>query len=45
MIKAETLGLSNTIVVCIVVYSVLGLVTDSIVRFIERKALRWQPGR
>jgi sulfonate transport system permease protein len=45
MIKAETLGLSNTIVVCIVVYSVLGLVTDSVVRFVERKALRWQPGR
>jgi sulfonate transport system permease protein len=45
MIKAETLGLSNTIVVCIVVYSVLGLVTDALVRFFERKALRWQPGR
>jgi sulfonate transport system permease protein len=45
MIKAETLGLANEIVVCIVVYSVLGLVTDALVRLLERKALRWQPGR
>jgi sulfonate transport system permease protein len=45
MIKAETLGLADQIVVCIVIYSVLGLLTDAIVRFIERKALRWQPGR
>ncbi len=45
MIKAETLGMSDTIVVCIVVYSVLGLIADALVRLVERRALRWQRGR
>ena len=33
------------IVVCLVVYAVLGLLSDALVRFLERTLLRWQPGR
>lgn len=43
--RAQVFFQSDVIVVCLVIYAVLGLVSDSIVRFIERKALAWQPGR
>jgi sulfonate transport system permease protein len=45
MIKAQTFFQTDVIVVCLVVYAVLGLLSDALVRFIERRALRWQPGR
>ncbi len=45
IVQAQTFFQSNVIVVCLVCYAVLGLLTDSLVRFIERVTLRWQPGR
>ena len=45
MIKAQTFFQSDVIVVCLVVYAVLGLCSDGLVRFLERRLLRWQPGR
>jgi len=45
MIKAQTFFQTDVIVVCLVVYAVLGLLSDAFVRFLERRALRWQPGR
>ncbi|HEX6352402.1 ABC transporter permease [Actinophytocola sp.] len=35
---------TDVIVVGLVVYAVLGLVTDALVRLLERKALRWRKG-
>lgn len=34
---------TDVIVVGLAVYSLLGLLTDSVVRFLERRALRWRP--
>ncbi|MFN8050696.1 MAG: ABC transporter permease [Acidimicrobiales bacterium] len=45
MIRAQTFFQSDVIVVCLVVYAVLGLTSDALVRFTERRVLRWQPGR
>jgi sulfonate transport system permease protein len=45
IVQAQTFFQSNVIVVCLVCYAVLGLLTDSLVRFVERVTLRWQPGR
>lgn len=45
MIRAQTFFQSDVIVVCLVVYAVLGLISDSLVRTLEKRALRWQPGR
>src|SRR4051794_8878859 len=45
IIKAQTFFQSDVIVVCLVVYAVLGLVSDGLVRLLERTLLRWQPGR
>jgi sulfonate transport system permease protein len=45
IIRAQTFFQSDVIVLCLVVYAVLGLISDSLVRLIERKALSWQPGR
>ena len=39
---ASSYGQTEIIVVGLVVYALLGLVADGIVRFIERKALAWQ---
>lgn len=33
---------TNVIVVCLLVYAALGLLTDSLVRALERRALRWR---
>ena len=45
MIHAQTFFQTDVIVVCLVVYAVLGLVSDGIIRAIERRALRWQARR
>jgi sulfonate transport system permease protein len=45
IIKAQTFFQSDVIVVCLLVYAVLGLVTDTLVRLLEKGLLRWQPGR
>jgi sulfonate transport system permease protein len=45
MVRAQAFFQSDVIVVCLVVYAILGLLSDGLVRFIERKLLRWQPGR
>ncbi len=45
LIRAQTFFQTDVMVVCIVVYAVLGLFTESVVRALERHLLRWQPGR
>ncbi len=45
IIQAQTFFQSNVIVVCLVCYALLGLLTDAVVRTLERVTLRWQPGR
>lgn len=45
IIRAQTFFLSDVIIVCLLVYAVLGLLTDTIVRALEKRLLRWQPGR
>ena len=45
MVRAQTFFQTDVIVVCLVVYAVLGLLSDGIVRALERRLLRWQPGR
>jgi sulfonate transport system permease protein len=45
IIKAQTFFQSDVIVVCLLVYAVLGLITDTLVRLLEKGVLRWQPGR
>jgi sulfonate transport system permease protein len=43
MESAQELLQSNTIVVCLVVYALLGLAADTIVRGLERLLLSWRP--
>jgi sulfonate transport system permease protein len=45
IVKAQTFFQTDVIVVGLAVYAVLGLLCDVLVRFLERKALSWQPGR
>lgn len=45
MIRAQTFFQTDVIVVGLLVYSVLGLLSDVGVRAIEGRLLRWQPGR
>ena len=45
MIKAQTFFQTDVIVVCLLVYAVLGVVSDFGVRTLEGRLLRWQPGR
>lgn len=45
IIKAQTFFQSDVILVCLLVYAVLGLLTDTVVRLLEKGVLRWQPGR
>ena len=40
MIKAQTFFQTDVIVVCLVVYAVLGLLSDALVRVLERTVLR-----
>lgn len=43
MSTAQELLQTNTIVVCLVVYALLGLAVDQLVRVLERVLLRWRP--
>ncbi len=43
MQSAQELLQSNTIVVCLVIYALLGLAADAIVRGLERALLAWRP--
>jgi sulfonate transport system permease protein len=45
MIKAQQFFQTDVIVVGLAVYALLGLFSDAVVRFLERKALAWQPSR
>jgi sulfonate transport system permease protein len=45
MTRAQTFFQTDVIVVCLIVYAILGLLTDGGVRFLERNLLRWQPER
>lgn len=45
MSRAQVFFQTDVIVVGLVTYAVLGLLTDGIVRTLERRLLKWQPGR
>ena len=45
MIRAQTFFQTDVIVVCLVVYAVLGLISDALIRLLDRRVLRWLPGR
>jgi sulfonate transport system permease protein len=45
MIKAQEFFQTDVIVVCLVVYAALGLLSDALVRLLDRKVLAWQPRR
>lgn len=45
MIRAQTFFQSDVIVLCLVVYALLGLISDGLIRLLDRRVLRWQPGR
>jgi sulfonate transport system permease protein len=45
VIRAQTFFQSDVIVVCLIAYAILGVISDSIVRALEARLLRWQPGR
>ena len=42
MVRAQTFFQTDVIVVCLVVYAVLGLVSDAVVRALEARLLRWR---
>jgi sulfonate transport system permease protein len=42
MFQAQNYGQSDVILVGLVVYGIFGLVSDSALRFIERKVLSWR---
>lgn len=42
MTQARSLGRTDTIVVGLVIYAILGLTSDILVRSVERKALQWR---
>lgn len=45
MNRAQTFFQTDVIVVCLVIYAAMGLISDALVRALEKKVLRWQPGR
>jgi sulfonate transport system permease protein len=45
IVQAETFFQTDTIVVALATYAVLGLICDALVRALERKVLAWLPGR
>jgi sulfonate transport system permease protein len=45
MTRAQVFFQTDVIVVGLVTYAVLGLLSDGLVRSLERRLLRWQPGR
>ena len=42
MVRAQTFFQTDVIVVCLVVYAVLGLLSDAVVRALEARLLRWR---
>jgi len=42
MTQARNIGQTDVIMVGLVVYALLGLTSDTLVRLLERKALTWQ---
>lgn len=44
MVRAQTFFQTDVIVLCLIVYAVLGLISDALIRLLERRVLRWQPG-
>jgi sulfonate transport system permease protein len=45
MVRAQTFFQTDVIVLVLIVYAVLGLICDALIRLLERRVLRWQPGR
>jgi len=45
IVQAQTFFQTDTIVVGLATYAVLGLICDALVRVLERKVLAWLPGR
>jgi sulfonate transport system permease protein len=45
MIRAQTFFQTDVIVLCLIVYAVLGLISDALIRLLEGRLLRWAPGR
>jgi sulfonate transport system permease protein len=45
MIRAQTFFQTDVIVLCLITYAVLGLISDALIRLLERRLLRWAPGR
>ena len=45
IIHAQALSQTDVIMVGVVLYAVLGLFSDALMRTVERALLRWQPGR
>lgn len=45
MARAQVFFQTDVIVVGLLTYAVLGLLSDGLVRFVERRLLQWQPGR
>jgi sulfonate transport system permease protein len=45
MIRAQTFFQTDVIVLCLITYAILGLIFDGLIRALERRLLRWQPGR
>jgi sulfonate transport system permease protein len=45
MVRAQTFFQTDVIVVVLITYAVLGLICDALIRLLERRVLRWQPGR
>ncbi|MFJ8007646.1 ABC transporter permease [Streptomyces fagopyri] len=43
MVQARDFLRTDVIVVCLIVYAFLGLLADSVVRFLERLLLQWRP--
>jgi sulfonate transport system permease protein len=41
--NAQNFNQTNVIILCVVIYAVLGLTADLIVRFLERVLLAWRP--
>jgi sulfonate transport system permease protein len=43
MTQAEQFLQNNIIVAALIVYAILGVTADALVRLLERRALRWRP--
>jgi sulfonate transport system permease protein len=45
MSDASLFGHTDVLILGLIIYAVLGLLTDGAVRYLERRLLDWQPGR